>query len=203
MTLISIALILVGVLGLALQIRSEKKLIGISSLIMLMLLGALLATNSDSDGQKVIYGSLAIAAVNFVFSRIASFRKVIIRNIIPIISTIILFVLFRNTSFGFLEAEFSFYNKFIVLASIVALVGIELANVKFKLLSGLIKVEDEEGFIRSLLLFFVGASGFLASFQSGSIGIFAIAAIYFSSSYYRTEERSYAGYAWPGRSRRR
>jgi polyisoprenoid-binding protein YceI len=103
--------------------------------------------------------------------------------------------MFKDESIEFLDAGYPIVNKFIILSSIVAVFGIEIALLKFNIISNLLEVGKKEKFVRSLLLFFVGAAGFLALFQSGPIGVYLIAAIYLSSSFFRDDQRSYAGMA--------
>ena len=130
-----IGLFIVGLLGIAFQVRGGKRFEGIGSLFLLAVVGATLDSVCDASGQKMIYFTLAMTGMNFVLSRFDRLRSNILRNIVPVLSTILLFLMFKDETIGYLDAKYPIVNKFIILSSIVAVFGIEIALLKFKIIA--------------------------------------------------------------------
>ncbi|MDX2360051.1 MAG: YceI family protein [Crocinitomicaceae bacterium] len=187
-TVLILSFICIGLTAIVLQAKSERDFGDFLNLLVLVALSSALITEVDVDNKGTVFALMGIGAINFVASQIIFLRKPAVRILVPLISIIAYFLMFKDVSVVFTGKAYPLVNKFLVIGAIISVAGYEFGKLKLKVISKLFGEVEEEELIKSVLIFFVGVAVFLSVFQSGMLGLLVVATAYLSTSFYRSEE---------------
>lgn len=187
-TLIILPILVLGISGIALQIKQDRRFVQFFNLLVFASVIQLLNLDFDSNSTSINYALIGVVALNFLAAQIKFLQANYIRVLVPLISVGAFLMMYQEQTINFLGEDYLSVNKFLVVGSMVAVLGYEFGLLKIKLLKKLLNGVEDEDVMTALLLFFTGISVFLGSLAASSFGMMVVTASFLSSSFYRKDE---------------
>lgn len=183
-----VGLSIVALASFVLQARGDKRFLNAIHFLLFAAVSSIFMVQMGEADRMYFWALLGMVALNFALSHLAFLRKDFLRALGPLVSAGLVLFLLKGNTFDFLGEQGVFVNKFFVTALIITALGYELVQVKLKVIAKLFGEQQEEDIARAILILFSGLAVFLGSFQSGSIGLLAIAGMYVSTTFYREKD---------------
>ena len=187
MSVVIIGIASVGLATFFLQLKQNFRFIDFAHFLVFGAIATLFLTEDGTNGLGIILSLLGLTALNYVTAQFKFLRKEYVRALVPLLSFIVFVFLAKGKASTFMEEEAMVVNKFLIAGGVLVALGYEIGKAKLIVLKKLLGELDEEGVLKSLQLLFTGIALFLGMFQSGSIGVLVISAVYLSASFYRDQ----------------
>ena len=175
----------VALAALVLELKRNERFVDAINFLLFGAVSSVFLVVMREEDKIFFWAILAVVAFNFALSHVQLFRKEYVRVIIAVLSVLVFAFLLKDKAFSFLEQQGILVNKFLVTASVLAVVGYEIGQLKIKLVTRYLGHLDEADTMRALLLFFTGIAVFLSGFQSGTMGLLVVSGMYLTGSFYR------------------
>lgn len=175
------------------QIKAYERLTKFLYWLFFVNIGLFVLPGVNEDASVLVLSLIIFSSILFLLSALTGerFKTKWLRLIFPVFFLILLLWLNAAAKLVFFSETHSFANKFLIASLVLVAFGTELSRWKLKLISKLSGSLDSDEVLRIFQLFVLAVGIFLASFGAGSLGIYAVAFVFLSTSFFRKESDSF------------
>ncbi len=185
--LIIASLIVLGATSILLQWKKQTRFVDLVHVLLFAVTTLLISTSNAENSSSPLYLLLGLVAINFIAAQWSVLQKKFVRAIVPLVSLGAYFFFLSGQTVVFLEEEYTLVNKFLVTATVFAVIASEIGVIKMTVLRKMFDGLSEVGIQKSILLMFLALAVFFGSFGAGTVGIYVVAAAFLMASFYRKE----------------
>lgn len=183
----------ISIASLIVQIKGSERLTSFLHWLFFVNTGLFMMSGANEAGRILIAYLIVFSAILFLLSVLTAerFKSVFLRLFFPSIFVAALVLLHHNTQLTYFKEAHTFGNKFLFTGITLVLFGTELSRWKLNMFSRITGALDSSLMLTVFQLFVLAVAIFMASFGSGSLGVFAVAFVFLSTSFFRKDSDSF------------
>lgn len=194
------ALILMSIAGGVLHYKKQQRFKAFVHLLFYSLIGLLSLPYLEGSAPNVAFGVIGMISLNFLLGTFLpeSMKRPFVRLIFPLLSTVGLFIYFKEATGSVFGLEYLVVNKFLVAGSAFMLLTLDVGALKLKAFDKMIGGFSEKRMLKAFTVFMLAIGAFLGIFSSSLIGLYILGGIYLSTLFYRKSDLYYLSTTFTG-----